>query len=1024
MSARPVPEVKWDLSSGELLHQLIAAPLPLGLSGGPLHRSFHRDIYYDTPDGSLSRREIACRFRIGADDRRDLLLTLPSQPAGGRESQRLWFRAEVAETDLAAALAGGTEPARRLGGLIDPAALQPLAELEVDRTIRPAGGVWPWRARFELVYDAATVRRGVLRREFHELKARRLRPGSPSLEALSAAFTSRPGLRPILETKLARAQRLAAGLEAEALARSIGGGRAVSVLGLAAGAIAFVAEGERLRLPIADGQGEAACRHLLQATFGSAVGDLALLDTVPGRSGGRPQEVWLARRLRLDGDAPPDIVWLGTEEVLMRAGGPELRDRDTLAALEVAMRSDLLREGEVELAPAARRDRPSVPLRRPTPQGALLLPAELSLLEFQDRVLALAEDPATPLLERLTFLSIVSNNLDEFFMVNVGALRQDERAEGEEGALEAVALRVRSLVQRQQRALRAGLAGLAGGGVRIRRWAELSGEARAVLEERFRREIFPLITPRAITVSPGFPVAVMPQLALLLAVLLQDAETGPTHVAYLRLPERLPRFLPVPDSDDRIALEEVIRANLGALYPRRQVDGAWPFRITRAAELELEEEEAGNLLQAIEESVQRRVLNPVVRVEVERDMPRPVRERLLWELRFERGAEAATVGESDLLEVDGMLDLRALRELAALPVPEGHYPRFEGRDPWSGEPDLWAMLRRRDVLVYHPFESFAATTVRFFTDAAADPAVVAIRLTLYRVGERSPIVDALLRALDQGKEVAIFVELKARFDEARNVGWVRRLEEAGATVVYGVVGLKNHAKVGVVLRREDDGLRRYVHVGTGNYNVGTARGYTDLGLFSADPELGADIHDLFNQLTGSSRAPGGSFRRIAVAPETLLPWLLAAIDRETAHARAGRPGQIRAKLNGLADDEVIEALYQASRAGVTVELVVRGLCTLRPGVPGHSERIRVVSRLGRFLEHARVYHFGNAGEDEYFIGSADWRPRNLRRRIEVVVPVTDPAGRERLGRLLDEEVADPGAWVLEPDGSYRRPARD
>ncbi len=303
---------------------------------------------------------------------------------------------------------------------------------------------------------------------------------------------------------------------------------------------------------------------------------------------------------------------------------------------------------------------------------------------------------------------------------------------------------------------------------------------------------------------------------------------------------------------------------------------------------------------------------------------------------------------------------------------------------------------------------------------AADPEVLAIRLTLYRVGERSPIVDALLRALEQGKEVAIFVELKARFDETRNVSWVRRLEEAGATVVYGVVGLKNHAKVGLVLRREAEGIRRYVHVGTGNYNAGTARAYTDLALFSADPELGADIHDLFNQLTGSSRPPGGTFRRISAAPETLLPWLVGRIEREKAHAAAGRPARIRAKLNGLADEEVIEALYAASRAGVAVDLVVRGLCTLRPGVPGHSERIRVVSRLGRFLEHARLYHFGNGAEDEYFIGSADWRPRNLRPRIEVVAPVADPEARARLAQLLEAELSDPDGWELQPDGGYRR----
>ncbi len=329
------------------------------------------------------------------------------------------------------------------------------------------------------------------------------------------------------------------------------------------------------------------------------------------------------------------------------------------------------------------------------------------------------------------------------------------------------------------------------------------------------------------------------------------------------------------------------------------------------------------------------------------------------------------------------------------------------------------------MLVYHPYERFSDTTVRFFSDAADDPAVVAIRLTLYRVGERSPIVEALTRALDRKKEVALFVELKARFDETRNVGWVRRLEEAGATVVYGVVGLKNHAKVGLVLRREEDGLRQYVHIGTGNYNAATAKVYTDLSLFSADPDLGADVHDLFNQLTGSSRAPAGSFRRIAVAPEGLLPWLLGRIDREIAHAAAGRPARIRAKLNGLADTEVIQALYRASRAGVTVELVVRGLCTLRPGVPGHSDRIRVVSRLGRYLEHARIYHFGNGGEDEFWIGSADWRPRNLRVRVEVVAPVSDAEARATLDAMLTKELVRPGGvgaglrWRV-PAGRRRR----
>jgi polyphosphate kinase len=544
--------------------------------------------------------------------------------------------------------------------------------------------------------------------------------------------------------------------------------------------------------------------------------------------------------------------------------------------------------------------------------------------------------------------------------------------------------------------------------------------SRALLQEQFQREIFPLVTPRAITVSPGFPVPVMPHLNPLIAVILHDGQTGPAHFAYLRLPDRIPRFLPVPDSNDLILLEEVVRNNLHLVYPDRRIEGAWLFRLTRAAELDLSDEDAGNLLQAIEESVGRRAVNPIVRVEVERTMPQPLRERLLWELRFERGADAGSVRERDMVEIDGMLDLRGLRELMGAPVPGGRYPPFEGRNPWASTADLWSMLRARDSLVHHPYERFADTTARFFSDAAEDPAVVAIRLTLYRIGERSPIVDALTRALERKKEVAIFVELKARFDETRNVGWVRRLEEAGATVVYGVVGLKNHAKVGLVLRREDEGLRHYVHIGTGNYNAATAKVYTDLSLFSADRELGADLQDLFNQLTGSSRGPTGTFRRIAVAPDGLLPWLLESIEREREHAVAGRPARIRAKVNGIADNEVVQALYRASGAGVTIELVVRGLCVLRPGMPEHSERIRVVSRLGRFLEHARIYHFANGGEERYYIGSADWRPRNLRRRVEVVTPVTDTAAQATLDGILTRELTDPGGWELRADGSYTR----
>jgi polyphosphate kinase len=1011
--SEPYPvRIKWDVTSPELLRSLLIAPLPLRLKAGPLERSFHRDAYYDTADGSLFRRDIWCRLRSGADDRRILTLGLPAADrSGGRER----FDSLVEELDPQAALAGASEAARRLRGLVSPATLTTLAELEVERSVRTATRLWPG-GKFRLVYDLVAVRYEGLTRGFQELKLRRLRPGAPSLDQFSAALAGAHQLRPILETKLARAQRLRTALETEALARSLGSGRTITLLAVEDGAIALQVDRHALRLPRADGGGEAACRHLLRETFGSAAGDLALLGTAPAPGSLRVQEVWLVRRMRRDSIEAAALEWLPMAELIARAGSPGLDDPETLTALVAAVRSDLLPERQSLPLVEARRSRP-LPALASDP--AVRLDPDLSLVEFNSRVLALAEDPTTPLLERLNYLAIVSSNLDEFFMVNVGALKVQPAAE-QSGRIEAVALRLRALLARQQRCLGECLELMAASGVRVRSWDQLDPAERLLLAERFRTEMFPLLAPRAITMSPGFPVPVIPHLALCLAVLLQDARTGPVHFAYLKIPERLPRFLPVGGAEALVPLEEVIRANLQMLYSDREIVSAHLFRLTRAGDLELAEEDAGNLLQAIEEAVGQRSHNRVVRIEVEQSMPQPVRDRLLWELRFERDAEAGGLSESDVYEVSGMLDLRGLRELVSAPVPGGRFPPFEGRDPLPKGRSFWDLLREGDLLVHHPYDAFSTTVTRFFTEAAEDPDVAAIRLTLYRAGERSPIVEALLRAAAAGKEVGIFVELKARFDETLNAGWVRRLEEAGASVVYGLVGLKNHAKVGLVVRREGELLRRYVHIGTGNYNAATARLYTDLGLFSADPELGADINDLFNQLTGSSHAPAGSYRRLAVAPVSLLPWLLAAIEREIEHARAGRPARIRAKLNGLADGEVVEALYRASREGVEVELVIRGLCTLRPQVPGVSERIRVLSILGRFLEHARIYHFADGGENRYFIGSADWRPRNLRRRIEVIAPVQDDSGRARLAALLDSELSDARAWELQPDGGYLR----
>jgi polyphosphate kinase len=1012
MSPSSGPVLRWDVPTPQGLLELRDAAPPPGLIAGPVEHTYHRDIFFDTAEGTLSRRDITCRLRVGADDVRRLTLTLPGSSGGPRER----FESLVTEPDPHTILAGASEAARRLRGLADPAELIPAATLEVSRSRRTARPRWPWRARYLLEYDAVTVRHGGLSRGFQELRLRELRRGRPGLNAVGDAITRGHRLRPVLDSKLARAQRLLGSLEREAIARSLGSGRCVTLLALDAGTLALHREGRALRLPALDGSGETAVRQLLRETFGSGAGDLALLGTAPGPGGLRLQEVWLARRLRRDGSAD-GIVWVPVTDALGRAGAPGFDHPETMVALALASRSDLFSEGHAPVP--ARPTHAALPQPDTRADPDTLLDEDTSVLEFNRRVLALAEDDSTPLLERLGFLAIVSANLDEFFMVNVGALR-GRGTEADAGRLEALTIRVVQLVERQYHQVELCLARLAAEGIRIRSWQEVAPPERALLVERFRREIFPSLTPRAITTAPGFPVQVLPGLALLLAVLLRDGDDGPIHLAVVKLPERLPRFLPVTGGSDLIPMEEVVRANLGALYPDRQVVEAHLFRLTRAADLELAEDRAGNLLQAIEEAVGRRAVNPVTRIEVERAMPPGVRERLLWELRFEPGAEAGSLTERDLMAVPGLLDLRSLRELLDAPVAGGRFPPFQGADPFPADPDFWRLLGERERLVYHPYDSFDRTVGRFFADAAQDPAVVGIRATLYRVGERSPIVEALLAALRRGKDVSLFVELKARFDEARNAGWVRRLEEAGANVAYGVVGLKNHAKLALVVRREGDELRRYVHVGTGNYNAATARIYTDLGLFSSDADLAADVNDLFNQLTGSSHAPAGAFRRLRVAPSGLLPWLLETIDAEATRARAGEPARIRAKLNGVADTQVVQALYAAAQAGVTIELVVRGICTLRPGLPGLSERIRVVSRLGRFLEHARIYEFGAPERARHYIGSADWRPRNLRRRIEAVVPVEHAEERERLRAQLDRELADPGAWVLHPDGSYSR----
>ena len=1001
-----LPEFRCDVPSTELLAALAAEPLPLGLVERGRGRSLFRDVYIDTSDNALAARGIACRIRYGADDRRVLALGVAEAGAPVSGPAEV-FEAEVEAVDVPEIVGGDSGPARRLRGMVDPSRLEPRFEMEIDRVARTASRRWHLPGRFLFLYDRVTVRNGRLTREFQELKVRRLVGGAPRLEALARDLDRRHGLRPLLQTKMVRARQLLRQLGRESLIRNLDSGRAVAVIALDDGRVALLGGAESRELPILPGAGEAAVRHVLLEWFGTRVADVVLLGRAPATLEQPGLEVWLARRLRrgLEPRGGRAVEWVPLGEVARAVRSSAVRDPGTIAAFAVAERSALVPEWAASNGVAPRAAPPAPP---PEPSaGDDLLDPHASLLAFNARVLAVAEDVRTPLLERLRYLSILSSNLDEFYM----AVGRDEAP-----------ARVAELLGRQQHAIADCLARLAGHGHRIRTWASLAPDDRESLRTRFRREFFPTLTPRAITLSPGHPFPTIPALTLSVAVALQGEQTGPLHFAYVRIPSTLPRFVELPASRDLVPIEEIVVANLGLLYPDRIVEETALFRVTRKGDLELEDAAAGDLLQAVEEELDQRAVNPVVRLEVQQGASPLLREMLVQELRFEGGHGGAALGGLVIHEIGGLLASGDLRQLTSLPVPDGTFRPFTGRDALVAGRPLWDQIRERDRLVHHPYDDFSTSVLRLLQDAATDPAVVAVKLTLYRTGEDSPVVQALLRAAEAGKEVAAFVELKASYDEARNVAWVKALERAGAQVVYGLVGLKNHAKAALVVRREDGGIRRYAHVGTGNYNAGTARVYTDLGLLTADAAIGEDLGDLFNQLTGSSAAPAAPLRRLLVAPEQLLSGLLERIGREAQHARDRRPGRIRAKLNGLDDPEIIRALYTASEAGVDIDLVVRGLCLLKPGVTGLSERIRVRGLVGRFLEHARIYHFGNGGEDEYLIGSADWRARNLRRRVEVAVPVVDPDCRRRLDRILVRELADPSGWELAADGSYRQPA--
>ncbi|WP_436697942.1 RNA degradosome polyphosphate kinase [Nocardioides sp. BYT-33-1] len=656
------------------------------------------------------------------------------------------------------------------------------------------------------------------------------------------------------------------------------------------------------------------------------------------------------------------------------------------------------------------------------------LDRELSWLRFNERVLELAEDTELPLLERARFLAIFTSNLDEFFMVRVAGLKRRiatglavRAASGlmPLAVLEAIWQRSAELSQRHARVFHDDvIPALSTEGIELVRWADLDRDEQKECKRLFKDRIFPVLTPLA--VDPAHPFPYISGLSLNLAVVLRNPKTGKELFARVKVPSNFDRFVALGNARF-VPLEDVIGAHLRRLFPGMEVLEAHTFRVTRNEDLEVEEDDAENLLTALEKELLRRKFGPPVRLEVEESIAPSVLELLVSEL---------DISEKEVFRLPGPLDLRGLHSIADLPRDDLKYPSFVPSTHTrlaefeSAAPvDVFKALRRRDVLLHHPYDSFATSVQRFIEQAAADPHVLAIKQTLYRTSGDSPIIDALIDAAEAGKQVLVLVEIKARFDEQANIRWARKLEQAGCHVVYGLVGLKTHCKLAMVVRDEGEqagGIRRYTHIGTGNYNPKTSRMYEDLGLLTTDHAIGEDVAHLFNNLSGWSRK--ATYEQLLVAPDSVRSGLVEQIHAEIEHHRAGRPAGIRFKANSVVDEETIDALYLASCEGVPVELLVRGICALRPGVPGLSENVRVRSVLGRFLEHSRIFSFEDGGEPVTWIGSADLMHRNLDRRVEVLVRLPDTS-RDEVRRLLDLAfAATTQAWELGADGEWKRNA--
>ena len=688
-----------------------------------------------------------------------------------------------------------------------------------------------------------------------------------------------------------------------------------------------------------------------------------------------------------------------------------------------------------QVIPVPRHDRSvsTYPSINCPPDSATILNRDLSLLEFFRRVLDEALDTSQPILERVKFLAIFASNIDEFFMIRVSGLMEKLGAISEVPAdgysrpelLAEIKARVSEMTDVQMRCLREDLLPeLANHGIVLSQYKDLTNDEKRAMDEYFKRKVYPTLTPQAVDPSHPFPYISGGNINLALTVrpnmnkrvARAHRRTGDEFFVRVKIPSFIPRFVPVNDEESRyILIEDLLAANIRLFAPEADPESCHQFRITRDGDIELREAEAEDLLAMMEQNLKQRRFGDVVRLEVSSSMPGEMVAYL---------AKSLEIADDEIYYVDGPLNITDAFAISALDRPELKYPALTVTQPsiLKTEESTFDLIRRQDILLHHPYMPYSTIT-EFLREAAEDPDVLAIKMCLYRIGEDSPIAPLLIEASERGKQVTALIEIKARFDEANNIEWGKRLEHAGVHVVYGLLGLKTHAKTTLIVRREGDELRRYVHLATGNYNPATSTVYTDLGLLTADDQIGEDVTALFNYLTVYSEPE--SFNTLLIAPVTLRPRMLELIAREAENAQAGKPARIIAKLNRLADREIVAALYEASQAGVQIDLIVRGVCTLRPGIPGLSENIKVRSIVGRLLEHSRTYYFENAGDPEVYIGSSDWMPRNLDRRVEVISPVQDThlkkfLAQDYLGTYLNDNVK---SWNLESDGRYTRVQR-